>query len=212
VAVLDCLVLQHRILALGVGMGEMNEVQKLKERHYQPYTEGHRRMYTTIAELLGNRPAKILEVGFGIGYGLDLLVRLNCVKKYLGVEKDKDCFDYVRSWRMGHRQSERIKLIHADWFTMNVDEIDWLGGGADFSLCIEVIEHMEKIQALAMLTRILPQTKHALFLSTPNSTTQEHGRLSTEEVRELVWNAGFRSVAHVEWQWTTLFVCNPQLR
>lgn len=29
------------------------------------------------------------------------------------------------------------------------------------------------------------------------------------ECRDLLMSAGFSNVAHIEWQWTTLYICNP---
>ena len=52
----------------------MNEYEHMKERGGKGYAPMHQAMYKTIVELLRDKPANILEVGFGIGYGLELLM------------------------------------------------------------------------------------------------------------------------------------------
>jgi len=189
----------------------MGEVKEHKLRGGAPYSEGHRRMYTTIAEILGNRPAKILEIGFGIGYGLEQLFKSKCIEDYFGVEIDKECVDFVENLMFHFEDSyddkSVITLKHADWLEMPIEELEFF---PDFTLCIEVMEHIKEAQWLPFLQKIKPQTKHALFLSTPNKNTHRHGVMSVEKTRRLILAAGFNSVAQVEWQWTTLYVCNPK--
>ena len=52
------------------------------------------------------------------------------------------------------------------------------------------------------------RTKGTLFLSTPNKDTRpKDGALSSKQWLELLADAGFVRVTAIEWQWTTVFIC-----
>ncbi len=162
-------------------------------------------MYTTVAEMLSDRPAKILEVGFGIGYGLKTLINAKCLQRYLGVEIEKDCCEFVEPLSKDHD----LTIINGNWLTIDDSQIKSWGRKADFSLCIEVIEHIASFNRQRFVARLLEHTDKALFLSTPNINTNGHGVMTAEETKLLILGAGFKSVVYIEWQWTTLFICNP---
>ena len=162
-------------------------------------------MYTAVAEMLSDRPAKILEVGFGIGYGLKTLIDAKCCGRYLGIEIEKDCCEFVEPLS----KDNNLKLINGNWLTIDDSEFKFLAGKADFSLCIEVIEHIASFNRQRFVARLFDHTDKALFLSTPNINTNGHGVMTAEETRLLILSAGFKSVVYIEWQWTTFFICNP---
>jgi len=197
----------------------MGEYENLVNRGFKSYTEGHCRMYSAVAEMLGfcegvKKRATIFEVGFGIGYGLSVLLKSDAVEKYVGCEPDKACVDYVASLITEHDGSSdsRVRLINKSWDAIDYQDVyDFLGGGPDFVLCIEVIEHLppaDRPNLIKKLSRILHPYR-TMFLSTPSRITcPQHGVLSPHECRQMILDNGFSNVAYVEWQWTTLYVCN----
>lgn len=58
--------------------GDGDELSRLQKRGGKDYSQGHRRIYASFINLIGGTEtvakAKILEVGTGIGYGLNLLL------------------------------------------------------------------------------------------------------------------------------------------
>ncbi len=189
----------------------MGELHNLNMRGGADYTEGHCRMYTPIAEILGNCPANILEIGFGIGYGLKKLLESNCVGNYLGIESDKECVDYVSNkGSYGLTTNAKMLLACKDWTKIDDEFVrKHFGGQADFVLCIEVVEHVAGPVRSEMVKKALTHTGKTMFLSSPNSETSGHGVMSVAECRAFILSCGFNSVAHIEWQWTTMYVCNP---
>ena len=89
-------------------------------------------MYTGPAELLADGRSEILEVGFGIGFGLEVLTRKNCFRRYVGVEIDGACYDYVRSLPVGQRPD--VTLLCGDFRELALDD------QFDYAFCIEVID------------------------------------------------------------------------
>lgn len=212
--------------------GEGDEFSRLMKRGGQEYSEGHRRIYLGVITMLGGedtlRRAVILEVGSGIGWGLQNMLQEISMAKYVGFEPCRKCIEYidtevVKRWKKqqnAHKSrlsakkqalylSPTIHLIN-EYFT-DMDDVkvtSVLSGRADFSFCVEVAEHVEPTERLTLLTKLRKHTLHALFLSTPNKDTRpKDGALSAEQWGELLAIAGFSKVVWIEWQWTTLFFC-----
>lgn len=183
--------------------GEPSEYDRMQERIQKngrpEYSLGHRAMYHTVAELLRGKPASILEVGFGIGYGLEQLLKARCVGYYEGTEPDRKSYGYVTK-KFG--ETENTEFHNRPWpFQPN-------GTDFDFAICMEVLEHVpeEQLQDFVMGIRLSLKPGGTFFASTPNSDTHGHGALNPEQWREVFRGAGFEHVTAVEWQWTTLYV------
>lgn len=181
----------------------MSELQQLKNRNGRPYSEGHRAMYKTVAGLLSNEPANILELGCGIGDGIEILLTGKCVNELLAIEKTKEDFWHTKERFSGCRN---VSVINYDWLSFDGPAFD---SCFDFCTCIEVIEHVEKKHVDRFLARIYQSVSNALFLSTPNVTNHSHGTRTPDAWCEALERAGFR-VSYVEWQWTTFFMANKQ--
>ena len=73
----------------------------LQKRGGKDYSQGHRRIYSSFINLIGGSEtvtkAKILEVGTGIGYGLNLLLNDVELSSYVGIEPCTKCLDHVKS-------------------------------------------------------------------------------------------------------------------
>lgn len=177
-----------------------NEVEKLKERHYQPYSEGHRKMYTVPIDLLsGQQKHSILDVGFGIGFGLSEMIKCDCFTSYTGLEPDIETYQFVKNNSLyGH---QNINLI-------NQSLLLYEGLIQDYVFCIEVIEHIEEKDLDIFIRKLSNNTGKCMFLSTPDIRDSPHGIKTSLEWRELLF-AGFSDVVFVRSQWTTLFVCQP---
>ena len=189
-----------------------NEYEKMLKRKGRPYSDAHRSKYRVIAELLKDRPANILEIGPGTGWGLKRLLKKNCIKKYMGIDAVKDCANYLNKKFKPHLK-EKIKVIHQDWMDSSDDKIKkyFSEEKIDFILCIEVIEHnpYDLLRYLEFLKKIHRLTKKNLFYSTPDSSGDKHGKLTNEESLKLLKDAGFKYISMVEWRGTPLYVCNP---
>jgi 2-polyprenyl-3-methyl-5-hydroxy-6-metoxy-1,4-benzoquinol methylase len=178
----------------------MSEYRNLVGRNFQPYSAPHRALYDVVADMLSYHPAKVLEVGFGIGYGIQQLVQKNCLSYYIGVEPDKDSFDYVE---------KKIKIP----CTHSIFNLGWLETllayhDFDFTLCIEVIEHLPSEMVVPFIEKLKRHTKGTLFLSTPDVHTNRHGKFTRSEVVNMLKTSGFKDVVDIEWQIPfTLFIC-----
>jgi len=187
-----------------------NEYKKYLKRKGRPYSDAHQSKYRVIAELLKERPANILEIGPGTGWGLKRLIKNNCIKKYLGIDAVPDCVDFLNKQFSSYKN---IKFKNKDWVDYPVEKIKeyFLEEKIDFILCIEVIEHnpYNLENYLKFLKKIHNLTKRNLFYSTPNRETDNHGKLTHNESMELIKEAGFQSIGVVAWRGTPLYICNP---
>jgi len=214
--------------------GEGDELTRLKKRKFTDYSEGHRRIYLAAITLIGGadtvREAVVLEVGTGIGWGLQKLMNDVRLKVYVGVEPCASCSQYVTTeiitpWIRKQQQAISMlsprkraaaklpgfSLFPKSFLDVGDDEMRsaLLGTqGADFAFCIEVAEHVQPVDRMAFLKKLRRWTVNALFLSTPNKEHRPNdGALSSDQWKELLLDAGFKSVSVLEWQWTVLFIC-----
>lgn len=110
----------------------------------------------------------VLDVGFGLGYGLQIMAAK--AKNLLGVEVDKDAV--ARSGRIfsGHPKVARILQYDGLRFPLEDKSIDVV-------TCIEILEHVEEYKnLLSEMTRV---ARRAVFITTPNrlpENTRRDGR------------------------------------
>jgi 2-polyprenyl-3-methyl-5-hydroxy-6-metoxy-1,4-benzoquinol methylase len=183
---------------------QCNEFAALKRRGFRDYSLGHRRMYNCPITLLRSqgRRYSILDVGFGIGYGLQEMLNADVIGEYTGIEPVSDSFQYT-SQKFGHLAN--VRLINQGWLEVPDRELT----PADYVFCIEVVEHLPDDMVLPFLAKLARFTKRNLFLSTPDRERSAHGTRTTAEWRAALTEAGFTAVDVGE-QWTTLFVCRPR--
>lgn len=177
---------------------ECNEAAALRQRGGKPYSEGHRAMYLTAVELLRRTRASVNEFGFGIGYGLGELVKAECVGDYWGCEPCAEAFEHT--WTQ-FGATPGVTLVRGGWR-------DAVAPMADYAFAVEVLEHLPPEDRAPFLQHMLKTTRHALFLSTPDSRTSLHGVLTAPELLALLAEAGWRAVA-VPAQWTTFYLATP---
>jgi cyclopropane fatty-acyl-phospholipid synthase-like methyltransferase len=156
------------------------------------------------------KPINILEIGFGIGYGLGLMYQMGFFhhinSKYVGCEPDKDSYDYTYKKYLedrGFQPFENIKLRNCGFRDLETGYKKF-----DYSFCIEVIEHLSE-EDLWFLCKILDEsTKDTIFLSTPDPAKSKEGKWSMHHLENL-FRDFFRGVSVVRAQWTNLWILNP---
>lgn len=176
-----------------------DEVKHHEERQGQPYSLGHRIMYDTPAAFLRNTRGRVLDVGHGIGYGLQALLRTRAFAEYVGCEIDPRCQDFAAA--MPESRSRGVSLIRAGWPQAAAQ----ITGQFDHAFCIEVIEHVEPAEAPAFLAAIQARAR-TLWISTPESDRSSHGIYTAQEMQGLLSASGFVSIVTLREQWTTLYI------
>lgn len=139
---------------------------------------------------------KILDVGFGLGYGLNILAIK--AKEVSGVDVDKKVYDYCQDTIVG-RNPRLVSLGIYDGYTLPFSDDSF-----DTVTCVDVIEHVEDFNWL--IKEMLRVSRKGVFLSTPNrrpeytnrdGTPKNHWHLrewTFEEFDEIVGKFG-----KVEW-------------
>ena len=173
-----------------------SEYGKYLARGGRLYSEGHRRMYDGPIRLLAGSSSDILDVGFGIGYGLEQMTKHRVIGSYVGYEPSKDSFDFVAK-QFGRMPN--IKLRHAPF-----GEPDRT---FDYVFCIEVIEHVSDHQRSTFVGNLRKATGKTLFLSTPDrQKVPQHGVFTEAELKTALRAAGFSTVILLSEQWTSLYI------
>ncbi len=105
-----------------------------------------------------NEGDKILDVGFGLGYGLNVLAIKAC--EVNGVDIDKEVYEYCQKTIRGRNPKLNILEIYDGYNLYFNDDM------FDVVICVDVIEHVEDYNRL--IKEMLSVSKRELFLSTPN--------------------------------------------
>lgn len=101
---------------------------------------------------------KVLDVGFGLGYGLTTLsIKAGAV---YGVDIDQKVYDYCQESLLG-RNPKLKELSLYDGYTLKFPDAYF-----DIVTCIDVIEHVEDYNRL--IREMLRVSKKGVFLNTPN--------------------------------------------
>lgn len=100
---------------------------------------------------------KVLDVGFGLGYGLKIVTEK--ARKLWGIEVDKKAVS--RAQRMVHDTLGICELKHYDGRTIPYDTSFF-----DVVICIDVIEHVPEYKSL--IEEMVRVSKRVVLLSTPN--------------------------------------------
>jgi ubiquinone/menaquinone biosynthesis C-methylase UbiE len=140
--------------------------------------------------------AKILDVGFGLGYGLNILAIK--AREVSGVDVDEEVYDYCQSTIVG-RNPRLISLEIYDGYTLPFSDNFF-----DVVTCVDVIEHVEDFNQL--IKEMLRVSRKGVFLGTPNRRPEYTNRDGTpknywhlrewsfEEFDEII-----RKFGQVEW-------------
>jgi 2-polyprenyl-3-methyl-5-hydroxy-6-metoxy-1,4-benzoquinol methylase len=184
---------------------ESFEYDRLVERGFRPYSRGHRRMYEKpIAELVaegwsGRGGVRVLEAGFGIGWGLDQMSMVpGLLQSFVGYEPNKDSFAYVKG-----RHAEANVLLLNFTFEPNLDP------AFDVAFCIEVIEHVPGDHHDSFL-RGLHMMAPRLYLSTPCARKKPTEGVRTQQEWTDMLRGIFARVDVDDSEWTTLYTCHRE--
>ena len=105
-----------------------------------------------------NNDDKVLDVGFGLGYGINTLSIK--ASKIWGIEVDAKAYDYCQNTLVG-RNPKLQKLLIYDGY-----HIDFPDEYFDIVTCVDVIEHVEDYEKL--IIEMLRVCRMGVFISTPN--------------------------------------------
>lgn len=100
----------------------------------------------------------VLDVGFGLGYGMNTLSIK--AKEVHGVDVDKKVYDYCNETLIG--KNPKIAKISL----YNGYDLDYPDGFFDIVTCGDVIEHVEDYHRL--IKELLRISKRGVYLNTPN--------------------------------------------
>lgn len=153
-------------------------------------------MYDAPIMLLKAQKNTILEVGVGIGYGLDNMLQTGIVSNYTGFEPCVDSYNYVHQ---RFRAEPNINIVNS--------EFDGVDNRFDYVFCIEVIEHIDESKRKKALADLFAATGKGLFLSTPDRERDSHGVYTKDELKSELKLVGFSDVVVLREQWTDLYIC-----
>lgn len=105
-----------------------------------------------------NEGATVLDVGFGLGYGLNILSIK--AKSVSGVDVDAKAYEYCRGTIQG-RNPRLANIGTYDGYNLPFENAEF-----DVVTCVDVIEHVEDYDRL--IREMLRVSKKGVFLSTPN--------------------------------------------
>ncbi|GAK57906.1 methyltransferase type 11 [Candidatus Vecturithrix granuli] len=102
--------------------------------------------------------ASVLDVGFGLGYGLNILAIK--AKAVSGVDVDAKAYKYCQDTLVG-RNPRLVYLDVYDGYTLPFPD-----GAFNVVTCVDVIEHVEDYDRF--IKELLRVTQKGVFFSTPN--------------------------------------------
>lgn len=101
---------------------------------------------------------KVLDVGFGLGYGMTIL-SIKADELY-GVDVDKNVYEYCQKNLMGKNPKLKELSLYDGY------DLKYPDNYFDIVTCMDVIEHVEDYDRL--LREMLRISKRGVFLNTPN--------------------------------------------
>lgn len=102
--------------------------------------------------------SNVLDVGFGLGYGLNILAIKS--KTVNGVDVDNQAYHYCQNTLVGRNPKLGILNLYQGY------DLDFPDNTFDVVTCVDVIEHVEDYDRL--IAEMLRVAKKGVFLSTPN--------------------------------------------
>lgn len=100
----------------------------------------------------------VLDVGFGLGYGLNILAIK--AREVSGVDVDEKVYNYCQS-TIVDRNPRLVSLSLYDGYSLNFSDNHF-----DVVTCVDVIEHVEDYKKL--IKEMLRVSRKGVFFSTPN--------------------------------------------
>jgi SAM-dependent methyltransferase len=105
-----------------------------------------------------NEGASVLDVGFGLGYGLSIMAIK--AKRVCGVDVDAKAYQYCKDTLVGRNpRLDRLELYDGMHLPFSDAEFDTV-------TCVDVLEHVDDYHAF--LQELLRVCRRGVFISTPN--------------------------------------------
>lgn len=142
--------------------------------------------------------ASVLDVGFGLGHGLNILAIK--AKQVSGVEVDQKAYEYCQNTVLG-RNPRLVDLRIYDGYTLTYPDEHF-----DVVTSVDVLEHVHDYNRF--LQELLRVSRKGVFISTPNKrpehtnpdgTPQNHWHLREWRFEEL--DAILRPLGVVDWSY-----------
>jgi 2-polyprenyl-3-methyl-5-hydroxy-6-metoxy-1,4-benzoquinol methylase len=112
---------------------------------------------------------EVLDVGFGLGYGLTILaIHAGSVK---GIDVDKRCVEYGK----GTLLNRNPKLASLDLY--DGEKIPFGDESFDLVTCVDVLEHVKDYDTF--LLELLRVSRRGVFISTPNRRPENTNKNGT---------------------------------
>ncbi len=102
--------------------------------------------------------AIVLDVGYGLGYGLNILAIK--AKEISGVDVDQEVYKYCQNTVVG--RNPRLAYLG----TYNGYDLEFEDSSFDVVTCVDVLEHVEDYDKL--IREMLRVSRGGVFISTPN--------------------------------------------
>jgi len=102
--------------------------------------------------------SRVLDVGFGLGYGLNILaIKANTV---YGIDIDSKAYEYCLEFVLGKNPKLKELAIY-DGYNIPYPDLFF-----DFVTCVDVLEHVEDYHKL--IAEMIRVSRKGVFISTPN--------------------------------------------
>ncbi len=111
----------------------------------------------------------VLDVGFGLGYGLNILAIK--AKDVSGIDVDERVYDYCQATLAGRNPRLRCLELYDGY------SIAFPDGDIDVVTCVDVLEHVEDYDRL--IDEMLRVSRKGVFLSTPSRRSEFTNRDGT---------------------------------
>lgn len=169
------------------------ELDHFIDRDGGPYSSWHQKLYAAAASLVSTKVASVLDVGCGVGVGLDILRRTGHEGRWTGLDPMG-----VPPASLGPQDRYESGDLVGLASSLPPSDHVW---------CVEVLEHLPG-DPMAFLRALRALTRVSAFVSTPNSDLNKHGTRSAAEWAGMLRAAGF-VVARVPVGGSVAFLCEP---
>lgn len=125
----------------------------------------HLNMYISFLPLIKKSDFLCLDIGTGIGYGINCVASNWRKSNFIGVDYDKEAITFAKEFN----SSPNIKYITRDFFNFKTKN------KFDYIFVIDLLEHISADKHFALIDKSLSLLKRngLLFLATPNAVFEE---------------------------------------
>jgi len=136
--------------------------KSIKYSTFESIAAYQKEAYFLVLNKFLNNDDNVLDVGFGLGYGLNLLSIV--ASRIWGIEVDPIAFNYCQNSLVGRNPKLQKLSIY------NGYNIDFPDEYFDIVTCVDVIEYVEDYEKL--IIEMLRVCRKGVFINTPNRNTE----------------------------------------